>query len=52
MDRGAWWAMVCRVAKDGTRLRDLACTQGLLTTIMSLLLLPCFSKGETEVVSQ
>ena len=24
MDRGAWWAMVCRVAKNWTRLKQLS----------------------------
>ena len=25
MDRGAWWAIVCRVTKSQTRLRDCKC---------------------------
>ena len=29
MDRGAWWAMVHRIAKSWTQLKHLACMRGL-----------------------
>ena len=29
MDRGAWWAMVHRIAKSWTQLKQLACMRGL-----------------------
>ena len=41
MDRGAWWATVCRLAKSQTRLRDWACTWYLCSFSMQLIC--CYS---------
>ena len=37
MDRGAWWAAVCRVTKSQTRLKQLstrACRESVSTTLL------------------
>ena len=43
MDRGAWWAIVCGVAKSQTRLRDLIHNSVYVLTRISQFLPPFFS---------